>query len=48
VAAGRGQWRIDELERTEPGVWPPPIWIEQGDVDDSIELYVEVADEDGG
>jgi hypothetical protein len=43
----RGQWRIDELALTEAGIWALPMWLEQGDVDDSIELYVEVVDEEG-
>lgn len=47
VQLGAGEWRIDELALTEAGVWALPVWLEQGDTDDSIELHVEVVAQAG-
>lgn len=44
-AIGPGEWAVEDLALDVVGVWAVPIVIEQGDVDDSIELRVEVVDD---
>ena len=41
-----GQWQVDALVLEAEGIWALPVWLEQGEVDDSIELYIEVVDDD--
>jgi hypothetical protein len=42
-----GEWQIDALVLEAEGIWALPVWLEQGEIDDSIEIYVEVVDDDG-
>jgi len=46
VEIGPAEWRIEGLALAAEGVWALPVWLEQGDIDDSIELYVEVVGDD--
>jgi hypothetical protein len=35
-------WRIERLELDAPGGWVLPLWFQQGQLDDGIELHLEV------
>lgn len=38
-------WRIEQLEFDVPGEWVVPVMLEQGELDDSIELHIEVIED---
>jgi hypothetical protein len=40
-----GEWQVDDIVLDAKGVWAVPLVIEQGEIDDSIELYIEVVDD---
>ena len=46
VVIGPGEWRVEGLALATEGVWALPVWLEQGEIDDSIELHVEVVGDD--
>ncbi len=41
-----GEWSVEGIVLDAPGIWAVPIAIEQGDIDDSIEIRLEVVDDE--